>query len=280
MQTSYTQDPAIGIAGDWATSDPNRKGESCVAEGVIPVGIVVVRGTNKTRQVKQPAALAAADPDAFLATGFATAAAVVAKGSADMDGALGAAATRIWPPRNYTATLSSHADFNVGELKLVGLGPDGVTLQEETLQVPDAGNTTLAGKLHFTSPPRAAVLSTMGGTGGAITLGFGTDIGPIDGREVRGVAMRDAGKVSLTDHADKSGVTVARKGTVHVACETVATAGDPVFVRLVATGNEVLGAVRKDADGSAGAPDAVPLVGARFDKTIAAAGIVPIVLDL
>lgn len=275
MQTSYTQDPPIGIAGDWASSDPNSKAESYAAQGAIPVAIVVVRGTDKTRQVKQPAAPDAADDDAILASGFATAATRVVKTAADFDGVVGAG--RLFPPRKPRVTLSSHADFNATELIISGK-LHGLPVQDR-IAIPDAGNVVIDGRVFF-DEFEVFDLDPQGGTGGTIKVGFGPDLGPIDGRDVAGIAMRDTGKTSLTDHADKSVLAVARKGVLHVLCETTAVKGEPAYVRLVATGDEVRGAVRKDADGSAGAPDAVPVIGMTFDRTITAAGIVPIALDL
>ncbi|MCC7542364.1 MAG: hypothetical protein IT379_39465 [Deltaproteobacteria bacterium] len=273
-QTSYLTAPAIGLNGSPADCGI-KKDLALAAEGTVPVGIAVVRGTAE-EQVKQPAAPAAASATAIIASGFATAATAVTKGTADANGAIGA--TRIWPPRNLTATFSSHADVDAGTLLLKGITPAGDVV-EETLYVPDAGNTTLVGKVCFEYFLEAR-LSPMAGVGGAVTIGIGTDMGPISGRDVVGASMYDSGKVTQTDYAEDDVVSVRRKGNLFVTSETVTTKGEPVWVRFVAGGAEVRGAFRKDADGSAGAPDACLLRGARWARTITAAGVSEIELDL
>ena len=60
-----------------------------------------------------------------------------------------------------------------------------------------------------------------------------------------------------------------------VNSETTYTDGDPVFVRMIATGNEVAGHVRNAADST----DCVLLKGARFWRS-GSAGVAAINLDL
>lgn len=76
-----------------------------------------------------------------------------------------------------------------------------------------------------------------------------------------------------SDFDAKEGVTVMREGRMWVLSETAATYGQPCFVRITANGgNTQLGKVRADADTAT----ATQLVGARFVRAIAAAGLVEI----
>ena len=58
--------------------------------------------------------------------------------------------------------------------------------------------------------------------------------------------------------------------------ETAATQGDPVYVRFVATGDEVRGQIRNAPDGN----DCALLEGARYAETLAAAGTVKVRVDI
>lgn len=273
-QTTHALAPGVGLNG--APADcAFKKDETYAAEGAVGIGLALIRGTTPDKQVKQLAAPAAASATAIIASGFATAAAAVTKGTADANGAIGAG--RMWPPRNITATLSSHADFDVGTLTLKGILPDG-SVATEVLYVPDAGNTVLVGKVCFEYFLEAR-LSAMAGTGGAVTLGIGTDMGPIDGRDIAGISMLDSGHVA-GDYADKDVAKLRRVGALFVTSETATAKGGRVYVRFVATGDEVRGALRASADGSAGAPDAVPLKGATWARTTSGAGVSEIEFNL
>jgi len=69
-------------------------------------------------------------------------------------------------------------------------------------------------------------------------------------------------------------MSVMREGEVWVSPEVAVAVNDPVFVRVTATGAEVSGAVRNDADGG----DAVQVAG-RFKTAAAAGGLARIMLN-
>lgn len=71
-------------------------------------------------------------------------------------------------------------------------------------------------------------------------------------------------------------VSVLSRGDIVVFSEDAVTANAPVFVRTTATGTEVFGAVRSDADGG----DALTWPGAIFRDTSTAAGLVRIRVNL
>ncbi len=107
------------------------------------------------------------------------------------------------------------------------------------------------------------------------------DIG-ISGGFPWGVAVGDSSKERRTtapyggySHGDR--VPIMRKGRIWVVSEDAVTApGTQAYVRFSASGSEVLGAFRTDADTS----DAAALTGARFMKTCSAGGLTVLSLNL
>lgn len=266
MQTSYSSRAAAGVPGQLAT--PRALDiRSKRAEGVIPPGIIVVHGTTD-QQAKQPAAPAAAGATQIIASGFATATTRVTKSGVALNGSIGGG--RIWPPRPLRYTFNTHANWVAGNLVACLEDCDGNPIQE-VVPVPVGGNLVVDGRI-----PAGRVieflLTEMGGTNGALTVGIADALGPISMRDVIGVALQDALRETGTDIADKATFDAGRECDVYVACEGPCVKGEPVYVRFVAAGAEVRGAVRADADGT----DCSLLRGARFNRTLTAGGVVAI----
>lgn len=100
--------------------------------------------------------------------------------------------------------------------------------------------------------------------------------------DILGISVRNADQVLTLDYqqpdpglAAPASVSAMRQGSCWIECETTASVNDPVFVRIVATGDEQAGAVRIDADGS----DAVQIPG-RFRTSCSAGGLARIEVNL
>ena len=87
--------------------------------------------------------------------------------AADMNGDL--AETELFPPRNVTLTLSSHADWDASTAVVTGLGPSGEA-QTENFTIPNGGNATVTGTKRF-SRVTQIVIPAQSGTSGTFTVG-------------------------------------------------------------------------------------------------------------
>ena len=268
IQTSYPTTRALGYAGGLADSGPHDT-KSVIAAVAIAAGLVVVKGATPAKGYL-PATPDTADVDAIVATGGASAASAQTLSGAALDGVVGV--TAMFPPRPITLVLSSHADWNLTVAKIVGTDFRGDVIAEDVV-IPDAGNVTVTTALAFRTVT-SIYIPAQGGTGGTFTAGFGAPLGPINGAVVHGVALYDA---TREPEAYPVGYVVpcARKGRIFVTSETSYSDGDPVFVRFIATGDEVAGQVRNVADSN----DCARLEGARFWRT-GSAGVAAINLDL
>lgn len=254
VQTTYSYVSSSLIAGQLADNG-HREVNSVIAEAAIAAGIVGIRGGTTRTEVRPPTSPDAADPDAF-----ATAAVIISAATAQTVAAAsfdGVVATgELFPPRNVTLTLSSHANWDLTTARVYGTDEDGRAIFED-LVIPDAGGVTVTGVLHFRTVT-ALYIPAQGGTAGTATLGFGSLLGPID-HGVHGVAVYDASREPEAYPIDYV-VPCLTKGRIAVNCETSYTDGNPVFVRFIATGDEVAGQVRASAD----ANDCAFLKRARF----------------
>lgn len=268
VQTSYSTNPAVGYAGQLADSGPHDV-KTVVAEAEIAAGLVVVRGGTTRSEGRPPPAPDAADPDGFITT-IASAATAQTLSGASLDGVVGQG--EVWPPRNVTLTLSSHADWDATEAVVTGIDEDDRVIQE-TLLIPNGGNVTLTGVKHFRKVT-SLYIPAQSGTGGTADLGFGSSLGPIGGMGVHGVAMYDASREPEAYPVDYA-VPCVRKGRVYVTSESSYSDQDPVYVRFVATGDEVRGQVRNAPDST----DCALLKGARFWRS-GSSGVAAIDLNL
>ena len=242
VQTAYDYYSSGLIAGQLADNG-HREVNSVIAEAAIAVGLVGIRGGTTRTEVRPPTSPDAADVDAIAtASVIISAATAQTIAAASFDGVV--AGTEMFPPRNVTLTLSNHADWDATEAVVTGTDEDGRTVQE-TLLIPNGGNATVTGLRHFRTIT-SLYIPAQAGTGGTATMGFGSSLGPID-HGVHGVAVYDASREPEAYPID-SVVPCLCKGRVAVNCETSYTDGNPVFVRFIATGDEVAGHVRASAD--------------------------------
>lgn len=205
----------------------------------------------------------ASDADAIIET-IASSLSLQTLSGASLDGVIGG--NVIFPPRNLTLTLSNNAHWDATTAVVTGEDEYGRVITEN-FAIPDTGNATLTGTKTFRRVT-SLVIPAQSGTGGTADLGIGTLLGPITARDVLGI-VRYLGARQLDQNATSefSGgdvLSLIKQGRVWVEVEEDVEDGEQVFVRLVATGTEVVGGFRNDRDGTAGAPDAVPVIGLRF----------------
>ena len=267
IQTTYAFDRAIGYPGGIADSGP-RDVKSVVAAVIIAAGLLVVQGATRAKGYL-PTTPDVADVDAIIATGASTAGVQNVSG-ASLDGVVGQG--EMAPARNLVLVLSSHANWDLSVATVTGVDSDGKVISED-FPIPDAGNVTVTGTKHFAKVTNLRI-PAQSGTAGTYTLGTGSSLGPINGRFVHGVALYDASREPEAYPVNYV-VPCVRKGRVFVTSETSYSDGDPVFVRFVATGDEVAGQFRNAADST----DCALLEGARFRGT-GSAGVAIIDLDL
>lgn len=231
-QTTYSAAPTLGLAGSLYSAEGARALSRVAEVAAIVPGDFVIRGTTDPQATKIAAVAPAAANNLIIASGVASATTKQTISGAGLNGSTGA--TRVWPPRNVTIVLNSHADWNDTVAQVNGLDDRGNAIAEEFV-IPEGGNVTLTGKKFF-SQITNLVLPACGGTNGTVTMGLGTDLGPIDGRSLLGIAAHDPGLVSGNNYAINDVLSVWRKGIVNVYCEDAATAGAPVYCRMVVGG--------------------------------------------
>jgi len=271
VQTSYDAEPAIGIAGQLADVGPRdvASANNSSTTGVTAGCVVLRSGARLCRPI-----LATDEPTAdtdLVATLLPSATTKQTISGATLDGATGDDVFA--PPRNVTLTLNSHADWNDSEAIVRGLGAFGEPVQE-VFKIPEGGNVTITGTLAFTQVLSVDIPAATS-TNGTMDVGLGVNLGPLSlrGPKAAGIAVYDAAREPGT-FAQYEALGVIHRGRVKVAAEAAVTAGDPVYVRVVATGDEVRGALRAAPDST----DCVLLAGARWDSTTTGAGIA--VVDL
>lgn len=270
VQTAYSSTPAVGIAGQIADEGP-REIESAANSSTtdIVAGIVVLRSADGTVRPLLSTDEPTADTDAIMVAQATATTAQVCTG-ATLDGVIGV--TEIFPPRNITMTLSSHANFDAATAIVRGLDELGRVI-EEAFEFPDAGNVTLTGAVPFRFVT-AVLLPAQAGTNGTVDVGTGVIMGGLT-PTARGISVYDATKIpgAYTRYDD---LPVMRKGRIYVLSETAVTKGGAVYVRVVATGSEVRGAMRGTLDST----DLALLLGARWGSTLTAGGIAMVDLNL
>lgn len=265
MQTSYPTEERLGRPGhpyDGAVRTKTR-----TAEVAMRPGDLAIRGTHADSEgkgAKRLTAPAAADDDAIIAT-IASAGSPQTIDGAGLDGAIGGA--RIFPPRNLTLTLSNHANWDATTAIVTGEDEYGRVITE-SFAIPDTGNTVLTGSKVF-SRVHSLYIPTQSGTAGTARLGTGTLLGPLTSRDVLGIvrylAARQLAEDATAEFAQYDTLAIIEGGRVWVEVEEDVDDGEQVYVRLVAAGDEEVGGIRNDRDGTAAAPDAVPVIGMRFN---------------
>ena len=268
VQTTMSSTPGNAPAGT-IDSSTYATVKSRMAAAILAAGLLAcfTSGASTARHLEA----AAADVDAFLATGGASSASVQTISGAALNGATGTATLR--QARNVTLTFSSSTDWDATTAVVTGKGVDGEHTTE-SLSIPNNGNATVAGSVLFASVT-SIYIPAQTGTGGTFTAGFGSMLGPIDAAAAGVVAFENT-RAAGASYAVGEMAPVVSQGRVWVDSETAAPEGAPVFVRMVAGEGESLGAVRHTPDST----DCALLRGARFVKTIAAAGRTLVELNL
>ena len=141
---------------------------------------------------------------------------------------------------------------------VTGIDADGDPMSED-FAIPNGGGATVTGAKLFAKVTSIAI-PAQSGPGGTFTAGFGALVGEIT-RHVAGASMYDATKAPGAYSAGST-VPLLRKGRIYLQCEG-ANPDDPVWVRVVASGAQVLGAVRGTPDGN----NTARLRGATFRST-------------
>ena len=266
VQTSYPTTRSLGYAGQPADSGPIDV-KSVIAAVAIAAGLLVLKGATPAKGYL-PTTPDAADADAIIATGASALTAQTVSG-ASLDGVVGQ--SEMVPARNLTLTLSSHANWDATTATVTGYDENGEVIQENFL-IPDAGAVTVTGVKHF-AKVTSIYIPAQAGTSGTFTLGTGSSLGPITSRAIHGVALYEA---TREPEAFPAGYPVPclRRGRVFVVSETSYSDNDPVYVRFIATGDEVAGQFRNSPDSN----DCALVKGARFWRT-GSAGVAAIDLN-
>lgn len=266
-QTSVTFSPPRAVAGMLADSGPVDIISARVdADAGIAPGLVVCRTSGGDKAAGFPSSIAL-DADAILVA-FATALAIQTIDT-EADGVIGLG--RITPARKITVARSSNAnqDAVTAVLSYMSAG----VLLTQNLAFADAGNDSFTSTFdadRFVS----LVIPAQSGTGGTTTIGVAAAT-ELTASDVLGVSVVDSSKTLETVlsqdnnevYEDQTVMPTLRKGRIFVVCETAFRAGDVPYVRLVATGDEKLGAVRA---GNSDSGDCLPWRDARFVSSGAA----------
>lgn len=242
-QTSYSNFPAVGRAGEKASTSQGDKVEAAIADGTVQVGILGMFGDvhNEAGDLNpgefKPIPALTVDADAIIEA-HATATSAQSISGEDLDGVVGG--NKMVPARRITLTANSHADWNLTTILVHGLDVDGKEIQEALL-MPDAGNTVLTTKQYFSLVVQVDV-PAQGGTNGSYTVGYTADEGQFSGMDC-GFALREPAGEPLTSDsfADGDALNVLRIGEMFAVSEAAASKGDPVYVRMVASGADVRG---------------------------------------
>lgn len=281
-QLTYNLEPAIARAGMPGGMGPKRD-LSKLAAGPLKAGLgcFLVPGEGPATHPRQaPGGVwqnpTPADPgvdvDAFVTTHATVDAGVTISGTG-LNGVVGA--TEIFPPRKVTVTLNNHANWDAATGGIVVTYVDGFTglTVVESLDVPDAGNTTLttAGYARSVTSVRQTDAAASG-TSGSFTVGIAALDSSIVASDFAGIVMLDTATVestypnagvATTDalFLDGATVTVRRVGSVWVVTEDACSEGGAVYCRIASGAGSQLGAFRSDADTAA----AILIPGARYE---------------
>lgn len=240
MQSSFATSLTAGRAG-LVVDTGDKDIVSRIAEDAVRNGLLAAFGTSGASglspgEVKLLPEMTADANDLLAATATAAAQLVVTSASSPA-----LVVTRMTPARRVSAVLNSHADWNLTFLRLYGEDVDGNPI-EDTIVVPDAGNTTIVSNAYFSRLTKV-VLDAQGGTNGSFTLGWAAadaqwcrrDSGVICYNPAHGPYTSDDGYTAL------DAVGVMRKGRIWVPVEGAVADGDPAHVRVVTAATDIRG---------------------------------------
>jgi hypothetical protein len=147
--------------------------------------------------------------------------------------------------------------------------------------------------ISFPSDPNGILSNTLIQAAGGINLHLGVGVVPGSSAEFAvapgagsvdadflGITVKGTVEIQVNDglstsesvFAPGNSVSVMEEGTTVVLTEDAVAFNGPVFMRIVATGTEIFGAFRSDADGG----DAIAIAGAKFRSATTAAGLAQI----
>lgn len=235
----------------------------------LPAGVVTI----------YPTPAVGVDVDAIIKSKAASGSADQTNTGTALDGVVGRG--RMFPARQITLVLNSHANWDATTAVVTGLDAEGNVITD-SLSIPDGGNTTLT-TTNYYAQVTSILVPQQSGTSATYTAGIPAGMTTtITGRQILGVSMYDAAKEPAStasagyEYATKKTIPVLRKGQIYVKTENACTPEDQVFVRVIAAGAEETGSFRSDSDSS----DCVKLTGARFLMSSSTAGINVLELDL
>jgi len=290
MQTSYSLNPDVAKAGMIADSRILKHIRSRICEGTVIAGYGVFRapttgdsfsnyGGDPGSVYQNPSPAAAASVNAILATGGVSTAGTQAISGTSLNGAVGSA--KMYPPRLFTVTFNSHADWDATNLVVTG-ELDGVTVTD-TLAIPNNGNATVTGVQYF-DKITSWTIPAQSGTNGTYTAGVAILDASVTLADFSGFAVFDPALVPNTipsqdqtaEYHDKDIASIMFKGAIWCVCENAFTQGGDVYVRVGSgSGGSTFGQVRAtDTDSST----AIAITGARFGNTGSAGGLAKIEL--
>ena len=273
VQTAVGLVPGVALEGGlYSTGGKNVL--SRIASGSIRFGILVYKASaDSDFLVKQPPApVYLGDADSIKTNGASTAGIVTYSG-ADFQGALGAAEFDY--PMNLTLSNNAHADWDAGTWHIYGETAPGELAYDRWTQAADVANTELLTdfRIRF-SKVHSIVRPAQTGTNGTFTIGTGLLLGEVTRGRCPGIALAIRGYEALATpvgYSDKQALDVLAAGEVWVLVEDAVVEGQQAYVRLVATGGEVRGAIRGTPDGTIGtAPDCSPIHNAKFTSAAGA----------
>lgn len=272
VQTSYSKDPAIGLEGQIADTNQVRDiiSRQVNETNGVPPGLAVVRGSadddESARLLMAP--VSSPDADAFLTTTSSPTSETVY--DTELDGVLGDDEHAFgW---NVDLILDNHADWDATTATLKGKRASDGAIVEESLSIPDTGNTTVTSSEKYCKLI-SLTIPAQSGTGGSFTVGIsGTAV--LNRSWVQGVGVLRTAREDSPYELDEY-MPVMRQGRIYVLTETAVAEGDRAYARHTAPGTETVGAFRNDGDGG----NAV-LFPARFAKGAGAGEIVKLEVDV
>lgn len=242
FQTTYSTTAALGKAGMVADTSAPYNIDAGSAEGVVGVGLGVVRGT-AGRQVKTVAAVTTS-ATSILATGGASAASPQTIVTTALNGAIGVG--RIVPAQQISLVLSSHANWDATTAVITGEDADGTPISEN-LAIPDAGNATVTTVQAF-GKVTSVYIPTQSGASGTFTVGTTITAPEYSRGDFMGVAEWQGAHMPYTvvtyaggEYPAYEDVPVVTRGRVWVNTEAACLRDDKVYVRITTSGGNTVG---------------------------------------
>jgi hypothetical protein len=269
MQTTHTENVAIGRVGQIADSRIMRHVKSRLADSGIQAGCGVFRvpgfgDAGDTTRMVDPGQIyqLTQDSQAAVVNAFKTSGASAAgiQVITVFDGTF--ADHDLHPARKATLILSNHADWDATTAVAKYVNQEGKTVTEN-LAIPNTGNATVT-TTGFVRRWISLTIPAQSGAGGTYTIGAAILDASVVLSDFVGIAMYDAAHFSArgaspllaagqtftedtaAEYAAFESVPVVEKGAVWVRSEDACSEGAAVFVRIV---GGVPGRFRSDADG-------------------------------